>query len=155
MVRKLCRFADNKHISISEAFFDKEDNQDSPAPQLTEEEVNELCQVLEYSRLRMTVEEVKEIQVNKAETEDSRPILYRVQANGVPVIALFDMGAGMSIMSSKFFSSTVNKPKVFKCNRKVRSAGGDTLVSKGECYIKLKTGKRVPKDKSHNNQKSQ
>ena len=90
---------------------------------------------------------MKEIQVNEAETEDSRPILYRVQANGIPVIALFDMGAGMSIVSSKFFSSIINKPKVFKCNRKIRSVGGDTLVTIGECYIELKTGKRVLKDR--------
>ena len=95
---------------------------------------------------------MKEVQVNEAKTEDSRLILYRVQANGILVVALFDMGAGMSIMFSKFLSSIVNKPKVFKCNRKVRSARGDTLVSKGECYIELKMGKRVLKD---NNQKSQ
>ena len=62
------------------------------------------------------------------------------------------MGAGMSVMSSKFLSSIVNKPKVIKCNRKVRSAGGDTLVSKGDCHIELKIGKKVLKD---NNQKSQ
>ena len=49
MVSKLHRFADNNCICISEAFFDKEDNQDLPAPQLTEEEINELCQALEYS----------------------------------------------------------------------------------------------------------
>ena len=57
------------------------------------------------------------------------------------------MGVGMSIMSSTFSSSIVNKPKVFKCNRKVRSAGGDTLVSKGECYIELTIDKRVLKDR--------
>ena len=61
---------------------------------------------------------MKEIQVNKAETEDSKPILYKVQANGILVVALFDMGAGMSVMSSNFFRSIVNKPKVFKCNKK-------------------------------------
>ena len=49
MVSKLRRFANNKCIGISEAFFDKEDNQGSPAPQLTEEEINELCQALEHS----------------------------------------------------------------------------------------------------------
>ena len=90
---------------------------------------------------------MKEIQVNEAETDDSRPILYKVQVNGIPVIALFDMGAGMSILSSKFFSSIVNKPKVFKCNRKVRSVGGETLVSIGECYIELKIGEKVLKDR--------
>ena len=52
MVSKLHKFADNKCISISKAFFDKEDNQDSPAPQLTEEEINELGQAF----LRMTLE---------------------------------------------------------------------------------------------------
>ena len=98
---------------------------------------------------------MKEVQVNKAETEDSKPILYRVQANGIPDIALFDTGAIMSVMSSKLFSSIVNKPKVFKCNRKVRSAGGDTLVSKGECYIKLKIGKMVLKDRVIINKKIQ
>ena len=50
-------------------------------------------------------------------------------------------------MSSMFFSSIVNKLKVFKCNRKERSVGGDTLVSKCECYIELKIGKRVLKDR--------
>ena len=128
MVSKLHRFVDNKCIRFSKAFFDKEDNQDSPAPQLTEEEINEVCQALEHSDSEWLWKEVKEIQVNKAETEDSRPILYKVQANGILVVALFDMDAGMSIMSSKFFRSIVNKPKVFKCNRKVRSVRGDTLV---------------------------
>ena len=90
---------------------------------------------------------MKEIQVNEAETEDSKPILYKAQGSGIPVVALFDMGAGMSIMSSKFFRSIVNKPKVFKCNKKVRSAGGDTLVPIGECYVELKIGKKVLKDR--------
>ena len=49
MVSKLRRFVDNKCIGISEAFFDKEDDQDSPVPQLTEEKINELCQALEHS----------------------------------------------------------------------------------------------------------
>ena len=70
-----------------------------------------------------------------------------MQANGIPVVALFDTGAGMSIMSSKFFRSIVNKPKVFKYNKKVRSAGVDTLVPIGECYVELKIGKRVLKDR--------
>ena len=91
--------------------------------------------------------EVKEIQVNEAETEDSKPILYKVQANSIPVVTLFDTGAGMSIMSSKFFRSNVNKPKVFKCNRKIRSVGGDTLVPIGKCYVDLKIGSKVLKDR--------
>ena len=90
---------------------------------------------------------MKAIQVNEAETEDSKPILYKVQANGIPVVALFDMDAGMSIMSLKFLGSIVSKPKVFKCNRKVRSVGGDTLVPMGECYVELKIGKKVLKDR--------
>ena len=40
MVSKLHRFADNNHINISKAFFDKEDNKDSSTPQLTEEDIN-------------------------------------------------------------------------------------------------------------------
>ena len=49
MVSKLHRNVDNKHIGISEAFFDKENDTDSPTPLLTEEEINELCQALEQS----------------------------------------------------------------------------------------------------------
>ena len=41
MVSKLHSFADNKYIGISKAFFDKENDQDSQVPQLTEEEINE------------------------------------------------------------------------------------------------------------------
>ena len=51
MVSKLHRFADNKHIGISKAFFDKENDQDSQVPKLTEEEIKELCQALEQSTL--------------------------------------------------------------------------------------------------------
>ena len=90
---------------------------------------------------------MKEIQVNKAETEDAKPILYKVQANGILVVALFDMGADTSIMFLKFFRSIVNKPKVFKCDKKVRSVGQDTLVPMGECYVELKIGKKVLKDR--------
>ena len=46
--------------------------------------------------------EVTEINVNEAKTEDSKPILYKVKINSIPVIALFDTGTGMSIMSSRF-----------------------------------------------------
>ena len=53
----------------------------------------------------------------------------------------------MSVMSSKLFRSIVNKPKVFKCNKKIRSVGGDTLVPMGECYVDLKIGIKVLKDR--------
>ena len=49
MVSKFHKFADNKCIYISKAFFDQEDDTDSPTPQLTEEEINKLCQALEQS----------------------------------------------------------------------------------------------------------
>ena len=49
MVSKLCGIANNKHIGISEAFFNQENDTDSPTPQLTEEEINKLCQALEQS----------------------------------------------------------------------------------------------------------
>ena len=49
MVGKLHRFADNKCIGISKAFFDQQNDTDSPTPQLIEEEINELCQALEQS----------------------------------------------------------------------------------------------------------
>ena len=90
---------------------------------------------------------VKEIHTNEAETEDSKTIQYKVQANSIPVVTLFDTGAGMNIIFSKFFSSIVNKAKVFKCNRKIRNVGGDTLVPIGECYVDLKIGNMVLKDR--------
>ena len=54
----------------------------------------------------------------------------------------------MSIMSSKFCRSVVNKPNVFKCNRQIRSAGGDTLVLMGKCYVDLKIGNRMLRDRA-------
>ena len=53
---------------------------------------------------------VKEVQVNEAETEDSRPILYRVQANGILIVALFDTGASISVMSSMFSAQLLTNP---------------------------------------------
>ena len=55
--------------------------------------------------------EAKEIHIIEAKTEDSKPILYKARVNSIPVVALFDTGAGMSVMSSRFFRSIVNKPK--------------------------------------------
>ena len=92
--------------------------------------------------------EVKEIHVSEAKTEDSKPMLYKVKINSILADALFDTGAGMSIMSSKFFRSVVNKPKVFKCNRQIRSVRGDTLVLMGKCFVDLKIGKRMLRDRA-------
>ena len=61
---------------------------------------------------------------------------------------LFDTSAGMSIMSSRFFRSIINKPKVFRCNRQIRSVGGDTLMLMGECFIDLKIGNKRLKDRA-------
>ena len=92
--------------------------------------------------------EAKEIHVNEAKTEDSKPILYKAKINSIPVVTLFDTGAGMSITSSRFFRSIVNKPKVFKCNRQIRSVGGDTLMPMGECFVDLKIGNRLLRDRA-------
>ena len=61
---------------------------------------------------------------------------------------LFDTGAGISVMSSTFFRSIVNKPKVFTCNRQIRSVGGHPLVLMGECFVDLKIGKRILRDRA-------
>ena len=150
MVSKLCKFTDNRHIGIREAFFDQEDNTDSPtptAPQLTEEEIDKLCQALEQPDSEWLWREVKEIHINEAKTKDSKPILYRARVNSRPVITLFNTGAGMSVMSSRFFRSIVNKPKVFTCHREIRSVGGDPLVLIGECFVDSKIGKWILRDR--------
>ena len=92
--------------------------------------------------------EEKEIRVNEAKTDDSTPILYKVTINSILVVALFDTGAGMSVMSLKFFRSIVNKPKVFRSNRQLRSAGGDTLVPMAKCYVDLKISNRMLRDRA-------
>ena len=42
----------------------------------------------------------------------------------------------------------MNKPKVFTCNRQIRSVGGDPLVLMGECFVDLKIGNRVLRDRA-------
>ena len=51
-------------------------------------------------------------------------------------------------MSSRFFRSIVDKPKVFKCNRQITNVGGDPLVLMGECFVDLKIGNRMLRDRA-------
>ena len=72
----------------------------------------------------------------------------RQKINSIPVVTLVDTCAGMSIMSSRFFRSIVNKPKVFKCNRQIGSVGGDPLVPMSECFVDLKIGNKMLRDRA-------
>ena len=70
--------------------------------------------------------------------DDTSPILYRVIVNDQPATVLFDIGASMSVISTRFFDSLKHKPKIIKCNNTLRGAGGEALMPKGECFLQVK-----------------
>ena len=75
--------------------------------------------------------------------DDTNPILYRVRVNDQPTTALFNTGASMSVISTMFFNSLKHKPKIIKCSRKLKGAGGEALIPKGECFPQIKVGKNI------------
>ena len=75
------------------------------------------------------------------------PILYRVRVNDQPAPVLFDTRASMSVISTRFFNSLKHKPKIIKCYRTLRGAGGEALMPKGECFLQVKIGKHTFRDR--------
>ena len=71
-------------------------------------------------------------------SDDTSPILYKVRVNNQPVIALFDTGASMSVISTRLFNSLKDKPKILQCNRTLRGAEGKALIPKDECFLQMK-----------------
>ena len=74
---------------------------------------------------------------------DTSLIPYRVRVNDQPATVLFDTGASMSDISTRFFDSLKHKPKIIKCSRALRGAGGGALIPKGECFLQIKIGKQT------------
>ena len=47
----------------------------------------------------------------------------------------------MNVTSTSFFDSLKHKPKILKCNRTLRGAGGEALIPKDEYFLQIKIGK--------------
>ena len=73
--------------------------------------------------------------------------MYRVRVNDQVETALFDTGASMSVISIKFFNSLIHKPKITTCRRILRTAGEEALILKGECFLQIKIGKQIFRDR--------
>ena len=69
--------------------------------------------------------------------------LYNVQMGELKIIALFDTGASIISISSKFFRSLKHQLKVIPLNRKVVSADGNSLGQIGEVHLQCQLGKVV------------
>ena len=76
------------------------------------------------------------------------PVLYNLTINNKPVQGLFDTVASMSIMSNKVYIQIHQKPKLSTCNRLVSSAEGDNLQPVGECFIQMRKGKKISRDRA-------
>ena len=63
------------------------------------------------------------------------------------ISALFDTGASINAISSKFFSSLQQQFKVIPANRKVVFADRDSLRPIGEVHLKFQLGKIVFHDR--------
>ena len=53
----------------------------------------------------------------------------------------------MSIISTKFFNSLIHKPKITACRRILGTADGEALILKGECFLQIKIGKQIFRDR--------
>ena len=53
----------------------------------------------------------------------------------------------MSVISAKFFDSLKHKPKLITCRRTLRAAGGKAPFPKGECFLQIKIGKQIFRDR--------
>ena len=78
--------------------------------------------------------------------DNTSPILYRVRVNDQPVTVLFDTGASMSVISTRFSNSLKHKLKIIKCNRTLRGAGGGALIPKGDCFLQIQIGEQTFRD---------
>ena len=73
--------------------------------------------------------------------------LYNVKMGELKVAALFDTGASINAISSKFFRSLWHQLKVIPTNRKVVLADGNSLDPVGEVHLLLQLGKVVFHDR--------
>ena len=69
--------------------------------------------------------------------------LYNVQMGELKVAALFDTGASINVISSRFFRSFQHQLKVIPTDRKVVSADSNSLGPIGEVHFKFQSGKAV------------
>ena len=49
--------------------------------------------------------------------------------------------------SLQVFDSLKHKPKILKCSRTLRGAGGEAPIPKGECFLQIKLGKQMFRDR--------
>ena len=49
------------------------------------------------------------------------------RVNDQPPTALCNIEASMSVISTRFFDTLKHKPKILKCSRTLRGAGGEAL----------------------------
>ena len=69
--------------------------------------------------------------------------LYHIQVGELKVAGLFNTGASINAISSKFFRSIHHQLKMTPTNEKVVLADGDSLAPVGEVHIKFQLGEVV------------
>ncbi|MEE8207514.1 MAG: retropepsin-like aspartic protease, partial [Nitrosomonadaceae bacterium] len=72
---------------------------------------------------------------------------YNVKIGNLTVTALFDSGAGISVMSEQCFRQIEPNPKLNKCGRTVTGAGGNDLEPIGETFITFTLGRKIFRDR--------
>ena len=95
-------------------------------------------------QLQMTThEDVHVIEVG----DGTSLILFKTRVNDQPATALFNTGASMTVISTRFFDSLKHKPKILKCNRTLRGAGDEAFIHKVESFLQIKIGKQMFRDR--------
>ena len=130
-----------KQWCINEAYFENEE--DDNTGDYSEEQVEELCKLQDTNSKWLHIQEVHVNEVG----DDTSPILYRVRVNDQPAKALFDTGASMSVISTSLFDSLKHKPKIIECSRTLRGTGSEALIPKDECFLQIKIGRQIFRDR--------
>ena len=75
-------------------------------------------------------------------------IMDKVRVNNIEIDALYDAAGSISVMSKWFFNKLQHKPELIQYNRNISGAGGgEALTPVGECFIKLKIGRKRFRDR--------
>ena len=87
------------NVSINEMYFKNEED-DNPG-NYSEEQVDELCKLLDTNSKWL---QIKEVHVNGV-GDNTSLILYKVRVNDQPAASLFDTGVSTSVISTRFLTA--------------------------------------------------
>ena len=111
------------------------------------EQAEQLLWNLDFSVIKSVWLDRYITQITTDDASSDNIILYRVSVSNLDMEVLYDNGASISVMSKRFFKKLQNKSRLIRSNRNISGVGGEALEPVGECFITLKIGKKIFRDR--------